>query len=141
MLRRPPPDGAHPPWSDILTRISPEGCEIRSFGNLSDIKEEYLDYLYVATMNRSKSGVGHAAVMYRGEDQMGSTKCHLFNPGNHSPIGHIDLNRSRDTAGWNYICVAFIPGAKFPVKEEEIILDISSDDTDVESNEEEDMEH
>ena len=50
----------------------------------------------------------------------------------HGDDSNIDLNRSRYTAGWNYLCVAFIPGAKFPVKEEEIILDISLDDTDVE---------
>jgi len=66
---------------------------------------EHLDYFYAATINKSNpggSGNRHAAVMYRGEDQMGSTKCHIFNPGNHSPIGLINLSRQRDTAGWNW---------------------------------------
>lgn len=125
---RPPPNRAHPSWSNILRHISPEGCDIRSFDNLSDMKEEYFDYLYVATMNKSNSGVGHAVVMYRAKNQMGSSKFHLFNPGNHSPYRHIDLNRQRDTAEWNYICAAFMPGANIPVKNEEIILDSSDNE-------------
>jgi hypothetical protein len=45
-----PPTGAHPPWSYILQRISPQDYIIRRFNNLDNIKH-HLDNLFVATMN------------------------------------------------------------------------------------------
>ena len=133
---RPPPDGAHPIWNKMLKRIIPEGCEIRTYNKLSDIKEEHFDDLYVATMNKNNPGGNdHAAVMYRGEDQMGSTKCHLFNPGKDSPNGHIDLNSRRATAGWNSICAVFIPGADIPAEDKkETITILDSSDSDDEED-------
>eukprot|EP00985_Skeletonema_marinoi_P010130 scaffold4775_cov82-Skeletonema_marinoi.AAC.1 len=126
----PPPTGAHPPWSYILQRISPQDYIIRSFDNL-DIIKHHLDNLFVATMNKDgTSGVGHSAVLYRGEDQMGSTKCHLFNPGRSTPLGQVDLSRQRHTEGWNYICAAFIPGTNIPTNATDIITVVDSSDDD-----------
>lgn len=139
---RPPPNGAHPSWSHILKRISPPGSDIRSFNNLNDIKE-HLDNLFVATINKNRScGVGHAAVVYRGEDQeMGSTKCHLFNPGKPTPQTEIDLNNKRNTAGWNSICAAFIPGADIPTKESDEIISIMDSSEEEDDDEEEKHRH
>eukprot|EP00985_Skeletonema_marinoi_P005027 scaffold2180_cov98-Skeletonema_marinoi.AAC.7 len=126
----PPPTGANPPWSYMLQRISPQDYIIRSFNNL-DIIKHHLDNLFVATMNKDgTSGVGHSAVLYRGEDQMGSTKCHLFNPGRPTPLGQVDLSRQRHTKGWNYICAAFIPGTNIPTNETDIITVVDSSDDD-----------
>eukprot|EP00984_Skeletonema_dohrnii_P025201 scaffold14322_cov87-Skeletonema_dohrnii-CCMP3373.AAC.2 len=63
---------------------------------------------------------------------MGSTKCHLFNPGKMTPLalGQVDLSRQRDTEGWNYICAAFIPGTNIPTNETDIITVVDSSDDD-----------
>jgi len=60
---------------------------------------------------------------------MGSTKCHLFNPGRSTPLGQVDLSRQRHTKGWKYICAAFIPGTNIPTNATDIItVEDSSDD-------------
>eukprot|EP00984_Skeletonema_dohrnii_P015433 scaffold6670_cov81-Skeletonema_dohrnii-CCMP3373.AAC.1 len=125
----PPPSGAHPPWRDILQSISPQDYIIRSFNNL-DVIKHHLDNLFVATMNKNGvAGACHSAVLFRGEDQMGSTKCHLFNPGRSTPLGQVDLSRQRHTKGWNVICAVFIPGTNIPTNATDIItVEDSSDD-------------
>ena len=115
-------------WNDVLRDISPEGCVIRGLNNLDDIMP-HLDNLYVATMNKNGGIVGHSAVLYRSKDQMGTKKCHLYNPGGsgRSTSSILDLSRERDTAGWNYICAVFIPGTDIPTKTPEVV-DMQSDD-------------
>eukprot|EP00984_Skeletonema_dohrnii_P004323 scaffold1532_cov111-Skeletonema_dohrnii-CCMP3373.AAC.3 len=126
----PPPSGANPTWSYILQRISPQDYIIRSFDNL-DIIKHHLDNLFVATMNKGGvAGAGHSAVLFRGEDQMGSTKCHLFNPGRSTPLGQVDLSKQRGTKGWNYVCAAFIPGTNIPTNATDIITVVDSSDDD-----------
>ena len=119
------------PWSvDTLRGISPEGCVLRSLNNLGEIMT-HLDNLYVAIMNKNGGVVGHAAVLYRSEDQMGTTECHLYNPGGigRSIISTVDLSRERDTARWNYICAVFIPGTDIPTETTDTVdLTLSNDD-------------
>eukprot|EP00984_Skeletonema_dohrnii_P007044 scaffold2512_cov78-Skeletonema_dohrnii-CCMP3373.AAC.1 len=59
---------------------------------------------------------------------MGSTKCHLFNPGKMTPLGQVDLSRQRHTKEWNYICAVFIPGTNIPTNETDIITVVDSSD-------------
>ncbi len=131
----PPPKGAYPQWSQVLKRIStdksisPKDFVIRNFNSLDDIKD-HLDNLYVATMNKNeRCGAGHSAVIYRGKDQMGSMKCHLFNPGKSSPFGEIDLSSTRNKR-WNYICAVFTPDTNIPTNENETTLLVDSPDDD-----------
>jgi hypothetical protein len=128
-LGHPALEGA--PWSvDTLRGICPKGSVLRSLNNLGDIMP-HLDNLYVAIMNKTGGIVGHAVVLYRSEDQMGTMKCHLYNPGGsgRSMSSIVDLSRERDTAGWNYICAAFIPGTDIPAEISDTVdLTLSNDD-------------
>jgi hypothetical protein len=83
-------------------------------------------------MNKTGGIVGHAVVLYRSEDQMGTMKCHLYNPGGsgRSMSSIVDLSRERDTAGWNLICAVFIPGTDIPTKTPEVVEVQSDDDND-----------
>ena len=130
-LGHPSPRNGTPAWFNILQSISPEGCVIRSFNNVNDIGQ-HLDNLFVATMNQKGgvAGAGHSVVLYRSEDQMGSTKCRIYNPGERSTTATVDLSRERDTEGWNYICAAFIPGTNIQTNETEIVSVMDSSDDD-----------
>ena len=87
-------------WPEILPNVCPEGIELYSFADATDLKErasDNLDQLYVAVVNKVVGISNHAMLLWK-EENVRSDQFKLFSPGEDKCERIIDIGKGRDVA-------------------------------------------
>jgi hypothetical protein len=115
----------HVMWPEILQNVCPEGIELYSFTDATDLKVrvgDNLDRLYVAVVNKVVGISNHAMLLWK-EENVRLDQFKLFSPGEYKSERIIDIGKGRDVANWSGICVAFIPGTGV-LNKDSLVIDL-----------------